>query len=232
MSGRNDLWADAQAWMASAMVSDGDVLAAVQMDHEAIARAGGIRSFGLARTPLTLYWAGGRLKRFSTGLQAVESARAAEIRPSCCTHSSTLGSACQVRVGLTKRCGCSTRRVRVGRRCGALPLLARATSMSVAPLLGLGDLNGAMARAFDARELAHRVAFDPPLVSAGIDLLMIFARQQDPGRADTLLEETAQAVHKASGWHAWKWNMRLSQARAELAWARGAWSEAVKRQRL
>ena len=52
-----------------------------------------------------------------------------------------------------------------GRRCGALPLLARATSMSVAPLLSLGDLKGAMARAFEARELAHRVAFEPPLGS-------------------------------------------------------------------
>jgi hypothetical protein len=85
-----------------------------------------------------------------------------------------------------------------------------------------------MARAFDARELAHRVAFEPPLVSAGIDLLMIFARQGDPGRAGALLDETALAVQNASGWHAWKWNMRLSQARAELACARGAWKEAVQ----
>ena len=46
-------------------------------------------------------------------------------------------------------------------------------------------------------------------------------------RADTL-DETAQAVQKASGWHAWKWNMRLSQARAELACARASWSEAVQ----
>jgi uncharacterized protein YyaL (SSP411 family) len=35
-------------------------------------------------------------------------------------------------------------------------------------------------------------------------------------------------VQKASGWHAWKWNIRLSQARAELACARGAWDEAVQ----
>jgi len=47
--GRNDLWADAQAWLASATVSDGDVLEAVEMDRAAVARAGGIRSFGLAR---------------------------------------------------------------------------------------------------------------------------------------------------------------------------------------
>ena len=226
--GRNDLWADAQAWMASAMVSDGDVLAAVQMDHEAIARAGGIRSFGLARTPLTLYWAGRTPEAIQRGLQAVESARAAE-DPSFLLYAlQHLGLSLSGAGRFDEALRVFGEARGVGRTCGALPLLARATSMSVAPLLGLGDLNGAMARAFDARELAHRVAFEPPLVSAGIDLLMIFARQQDPGRADTLLEETAQAVHKASGWHAWKWNMRLSQARAELAWARGAWSEAVQ----
>jgi hypothetical protein len=99
--------------------------------------------------------------------------------------------------------------------------------MSVAPLLSLGDLSSAMARALEARELAHRVAFEPPLVSAGIDLLLIFARQRDPGQAESLLDDTAQAVQNASGWHAWKWDMRLSQARAELAFARGAWAEAV-----
>jgi tetratricopeptide (TPR) repeat protein len=226
--GRNDLWADAQAWMASAMVSDGDVLAAVQMDHEAIARAGGIRSFGLARTPLTLYWAGRTAEAIQRGLQAVESARAAE-DPSFLLYAlQHLGLSLSGAGRFDEALRVFDEARGVGRTCGALPLLARATSMSVAPLLGLGDLNGAMARAFDARELAHRVAFEPPLVSAGIDLLMIFARQQDPGRADTLLEETAQAVQKASGWHAWKWNMRLSQARAELACARGAWSEAVQ----
>jgi len=226
--GRDDLWADAQAWMASAMVSDGDVLAAIRMDHEALARAGGIRSFGLARTPLTLYWAGLAEEAIQRGLQGVETARASE------DPSFLLYALQHLGLSLTGG-GRFDEALRVfdearafGRRCGALPLLARATSMSVAPLLNLGDLKGAMARAFDARELAHRIGFEPPLVSAGIDLLMIFARQQDPGRAETLLDESAQAVQKASGWHAWKWDMRLSQARAELACARGAWGEAVQ----
>src|SRR4029079_1962834 len=113
-----------------------------------------------------------------------------------------------------------------GRQCGALPLLARATSMSVAPLLSLGDLEGAKARALEARELAQRVGFEPPLVSAGIDLLLIFARAQDPGRVDPLLAEISEAVRRAQGWHAWKWNMRLAQSRAELALARGRWADA------
>jgi tetratricopeptide (TPR) repeat protein len=227
-AGRDDLWADAQAWMASAMVSDGDVLAAIQMDREAIARAGGIRSFGLARTPLTLYWAGLADEAIQHGMQAVETARASEDPPFLLYALQHLGLSLSGAGRFDDALRVFDEARAFGTRCGALPLLARATSMSVAPLLSLGDLNGAMARAFDARELAHRVAFEPPLVSAGIDLLMIFARQQDPGRADTLLDETAQAVQKASGWHAWKWNIRLSQARAELACARGAWSEAVQ----
>ena len=227
-AGRDDLWADARAWLASAMVSDGDIPAAIQMDREALARAGGIRSFGLARTPLTLYWAGLTDEAIHHGLQAVETARTAEDPAFLLYALQHLGLSLSGAGRFDEALLVFDEARAFGRRCGALPLLARATSMSVAPLLSLGDLNGAMAGAFEARELAHRVAFEPPLVSAGIDLLMIFARQQDPGRAEALLDETAQAVQKASGWHAWKWDMRLSQARAELAVAREAWGEAAE----
>jgi tetratricopeptide (TPR) repeat protein len=177
---------------------------------------------------LTLYWAGLADEAIQRGLQAVETARTADDPAFLLYALQHLG------LGLSGA-GRFDEALRIfdearafGRSCGALPLLARATSMSVAPLLSLGALDGAMARAFEARELAHRVAFEPPLVSAGIDLLMIFARQQNPGQAEASLEETAQAVQKASGWHAWKWDMRLSQARAELALARDAWDEAVE----
>jgi tetratricopeptide (TPR) repeat protein len=214
--------------MASAAVSDGDVVAAIQMDHEALARAGGIRSFGLARTPLTLYWAGLTDEAIKYGIQAVDTARAADDPPFLLYALQHLGLSLSGAGRFDEALRLFDEARAFGRSCGALPLLARATSMSVAPLLSLGDLDGAMVRAFDARELAHRVAFEPPLVSAGIDLIMIFARRQDPGQAETLLDETAQAVQKAGGWHAWKWNMRLSQARAELAFARDAWEETVQ----
>jgi tetratricopeptide (TPR) repeat protein len=162
------------------------------------------------------------------GLQAVETARTAE-DPSFLLYAlSHLGLSLSGAGRFDEALRVFDEARTFGRSCGALPLLARATSMSVAPLLSLGDLEGAMARAYEARELAHRIAFEPPFVSAGIDLLLIFARQQDPGRAGALLDETAQAVQKASGWHAWKWDMRLSQARAELASARGVWGEAIE----
>lgn len=225
---RDDLWGEAQAWLASAAVADGDVPGAIRMDRLALARARGIRSFGLARTPLTLYWAGRVDEAIERGMQAVESARDAD-DPSFLLYSLqhlALSLSGAGRFDESLRVFDEARNL--GKSCGALPLLARATSMSVAPLLSLGDLDAAMGRAFDARDIAHRVAFDPPLISAGIDLLLIYARRGDPGRADELLDETAQAVQKASGWHAWKWGMRFAQAQAELAFARGAWDESVQ----
>jgi len=71
------------------------------------------------------------------------------------------------------------------------------------------------------------VQFEPPIVSAGIDLLLISARSEDPGRSETLLPEVMQAVERASGWHAWKWGLRLWEARAELALVRHSWNEAL-----
>jgi len=99
--------------------------------------------------------------------------------------------------------------------------------MSVAPLLSIGNLEGARARALEARELAHRVAFEAPVVSAGIDLLIIDARLHDPGRSEALLRETQSAVAQAGGWHAWKWRIRFAQAQAELALARHRWDDAI-----
>jgi len=58
-------------------------------------------------------------------------------------------------------------------------------------------------------------------------LLLIFARSHDPGQAESLLCEVERAVQEASGWHAWKWRLRLSQARAELALARGNLTDAI-----
>jgi tetratricopeptide (TPR) repeat protein len=79
----------------------------------------------------------------------------------------------------------------------------------------------------EARELAQRLSFPPPVVSAGIDLLLIYARSHDPGRADPIIDDVAKAVAAASGWHGWLWRLRLLQARAELAHARGDWQGAI-----
>jgi len=76
--GRDDLWADAVVWLASARVADGDVMGGIQTDRQALERAGGIRSFGLARVPLTLYWVGRTREAADHAAQAVERARVSD----------------------------------------------------------------------------------------------------------------------------------------------------------
>ena len=225
---RDDLAADALAWMASAKVSDGDVAGGIEIDRKALARAGGVRSFGLARAPLTLYWNGRTSEAVERATQGVESARTAK-DPAFLLYALQHWGLSLCSVGRYDESLQAFEEARVvGRRSGALPLLARAISMSVAPWLSLGDLENAAARAQEARDLARRVAFEPPMVSAGIDLLVIFARKHDAGSADALLDEIDHAVRAARGWHAWKWTLRLSYARSELAMARGEWAEAIQ----
>ena len=72
---RADLWADALAWNGSAQAAEGDVAGAIRSDRTAVARAGGIRSFALARVPLTLYWAGRTAEAVEQSCRAVERAR-------------------------------------------------------------------------------------------------------------------------------------------------------------
>ena len=225
--GRDDLVADALAWIASAAVADGDVQRGMEIDRQALARARDVRSFALARVPLTLYWAGRTGEAVERAAKTVERARASEDPALLLYALSHWGLSLSGAGRYDEALRAFDEARTFGRRCGALPLLARATSMSVAPLLSLGDLAGATMRALEARDLARRVGFEPPLVSADLDLLLISARSQDPGRADSLLEEVAGAVAHAGGWHKWKWQLRLWQARAELAMTRGSPADAI-----
>ena len=106
-------------------------------------------------------------------------------------------------------------------------MLARAIAMSAGLHLTLFDFEGAEALQAEACEVARSVGFVPPIVSAGIDTLFTFARRHEPGRAERLMEETAAAAASTAGWHQWLWQLRLTQARAELALARDAVDEAV-----
>lgn len=86
--------------------------------------------------------------------------------------------------------------------------------------LSVFDFAGADALQREARDLAQRFSFPPSYISAGIDMLLTCARRGDPGAAEALLQETADAAGRTPGWHEWLWQLRLGQARAELALAR------------
>src|SRR5439155_3406123 len=115
---------------------------------------------------------------------------------------------------------------RFGQEYGIWPLLARSISMSAGMHLDLFDYAENERISEEARELA-RSYFAPTVVSAGIDLLLSFARRGEVRRAEERVNEVEVALENAAGWHGWLWKLRLAEARAEIALARGEWEAAL-----
>ena len=224
---RSDVAADAMAWLARCHQSNGHLGAAIEMDRMALSRAGGVQTAAFAMGPMALYLAGRHSEAVSFASESAAIARTSRDTGFMMYALSHLG----VSLGGAGRYDEAAKvfdEVRqFGRKYGVLPLLARATAMSAGFHLSVFDFEGAEAIQSEARELAQSVGFVLPLVSAGIDLLLTFARRHEPGRAETLLPEMAAVAATTSGQHGWLWQLRLSQARAELALARGALDEAV-----
>lgn len=115
---------------------------------------------------------------------------------------------------------------RFGREHDIGTLLARAVAMSAGYHLDVFDFAGNEEVAQEARELARSLNFPPPAISAGIDLMLNFARREEVGLAEQLIEEVAEVAARATAWHGWLWRIRVGQARAEIALARHDWPTA------
>jgi hypothetical protein len=99
--------------------------------------------------------------------------------------------------------------------------------MSAGWHLDVFDFAGAEALQSEALEIAGEAHFVPTQASAGIELMMTYARQEEPGRAEGLQHVVEEAVRNARGWHGWLFRLRLEQAYAELAMARAEWTAAA-----
>ena len=93
--------------------------------------------------------------------------------------------------------------------------------------MDLFDFDCAEQTAEEARDLARSAGFAPSRVSAEIDLLFCYTRRREIGRAEQQLAAVAVAVATTANWHGWLWRLRLAEARAEVALARGAFTEAI-----
>lgn len=228
---RGDLEMSARGWMAGAEGADGRLEASIEQYDRAVVRA---RELGTAPPAhvltlhaLVLYWLG-RLEeateRSRAGLDSARQANDASIMMYSLPH---LGLALAARGRYDEAQAVFDEARRFGREYAIHTLLARAIAMSAGYHLDVFDFAGAETLAQEARELALSSNFPPPAASAGIDLLLNYARRGEVGRAEALLDEVAAAVEKASGFHGWLWRLRLAQARAEIALARGAWEDAL-----
>jgi tetratricopeptide (TPR) repeat protein len=226
---RPDVAGKALAWLGACQQAEGDLDGAIVWYRTAVEKAGKTKTntevhpIGL----LSHYLAGRSTEAIGLGAHAVEIARSS--RDTGFTMYSLphfgliLGSVGRYAEAakLFDEAG------QFGRKYGVRPLLARATAMAAGFHLSMFDFEEAAALGFEARELGRSAGYAPSVVSAGIDLLLSFARRHDPGSAEALLQETAAAAATTPGWHQWLWQLRLCQARAELALARGAFDVAV-----
>ncbi len=224
---RADLAANALAWLARCRQANGDLGAAIDIDRRSMSRAPGVVTAAHTMGPLTLYLAGRSPEALALAAVAADSARSSRDTTFIMYSLTHLG----LNLAAVGRYAGATNAFQearsFGRKYGAIPMLARATAMAAGLHLTLFDFEGAEALQSEACELARGVGFVPPIISAGIDSLLTFARIHEPGRAERLLEETAAAAASTTGWHQWLWQLRLTQAKAELALARDALDEAV-----
>ena len=226
---RKDLAAEALGWLGRAAQADGNLEAAMEVDRRALAMPGACMTGALVYSPLTLYLAGELPSALKLSRKILDESRSSGESGALIYALTHCGLALAATGQYSEAAATFDEAREFARSCGAFPLVARATAMSAGWCLDVFDFAKAEALQCEAREIAYEAAFVPSQASAGIDLLMCFARQGNPGRAESLLQEVEDAVLHARGWHEWMFRMRLEQAQAELALARGDWSTAVTR---
>jgi class 3 adenylate cyclase/tetratricopeptide (TPR) repeat protein len=230
--GRDGLAAGAMCALAYTDCSDGAIRVSLDQYQRAFVRAteDHIASLasGVEMSGLILYWLGNFDDAITHTRRALELARKSN---DIATIASALGSLC---LALTGK-GCYGEALQVfaearqfTREYGTGERLARATSMCGGLHLEVFDFARAEALAEEAREISRSLNWPLATASAGIDLLLNFARRGEVGRCEPLLPEVAEAVVKAQGVHGWNWRLRLAEARAEIALARGEWEEAMR----
>jgi class 3 adenylate cyclase/tetratricopeptide (TPR) repeat protein len=223
----NDLVADLLAWQGAKYQMEGDLDAATQFFDRALAKGSGFCSMALSMYPLALYLQG----RLPEALErARESAKA--FRSLSDAFSATFGHA---HLGLAlASCGHYSEAARVfdeasqlGRKHEIWTFRARAIAMSAGFHLDLFDYKGNEKLAEEAQEQARSAGFQPSEVSAGLDLIVNFARRGEVARAEMQAKETGTIAAQIGGWHQWLWHVRLQQAHAEVACASGDWRTAL-----
>ena len=215
-----DLVANAMSCSARCHIVSGDIEGAVSLNLGAIALAGRHRTLAYPFGTLALYLAGRSAEAVALGREGASLARS--IQDTYFTMYTLPHFAISLAaVGLYGNAQRVFEEAReFGRKYGAVGPLARVISFAAGFHLSVFDFPGAEELQREARELAARAGHAQPFISSGLDMLLTFARTGNPGPAEALLVDTATAA-ATHPWHRGLWAVRLSQARAELALARG-----------
>jgi transcriptional regulator with XRE-family HTH domain/tetratricopeptide (TPR) repeat protein len=229
--GRDDLAARAMTVLALADSSDGQPQAGLTHIRRALARAGDAHLAGLASSVMSAgmyeYWLGHFRDSVESSRRALDLARQSYDTFSMAQALGILGLALSGQGRYAEAFETFEQARTVAQERGTRPWLARALTCCGGIHLALFDFAGAEALAQEAREVSRSVRWRQSETSAGIDLLLNFARRGEVGRAEPLVDEVARAVAVAQGAHGWLWRLRFAAARGEIALARSAWDEAA-----
>jgi DNA-binding CsgD family transcriptional regulator/tetratricopeptide (TPR) repeat protein len=231
-AGRPDLVSEATATLANAEVRHGDVTSGMARFEGALTAADPLLRPARVTTawyPLYLYWVGRVDEALARGEQVIAVVRdpleRLNVLPQVGLAQAAAGhyDAAAATFAESVRIAADLPRQRS----------ARTLAMSAGYHLDLYDYEGGRALAEEAREASGVTTHDGqqtspvPFTSAGIDLLLNFSRCLEVSKAEALLKEVAEAVEmERGGLHAWLFRLRLAEARAELAVARGDWRQA------
>lgn len=229
--GRDDLAARSMSALALADSSDGAIQASLEHFQQAFTRAGpnhlGELVSGVELSGLIQYWMGHFEDAVEVNRQALELAKQSSDTTSTARALANLGLALGGKGHFAEALQMFAEARQFAQNHRMEQWLARATSMCGGLHLEVFDFGRAEALAEEAREISRSVNWPLAETSGGIDLLLNWARRQEVGRAERLLPEVAEAAMQGQGAHGWLWRLRLTQARAEIALARGNWEEAV-----
>jgi tetratricopeptide (TPR) repeat protein len=225
--GREDLIAESLTWLGACQQALGNLTSAAEFFERARTRGGGCFSAALANYPLTLYLHGRLQPALERAREAIE-----KFRSLSDFFAATFG---HPHFGLVLAgCGRYAEAARIfsearelGQKYEIWAFHARAVAMSAGFHLDVFDWEGHEALAQQAREHARSAPFRPSEVSADVDLVFNYARRGEVSRAETLVKDAGTLAAQIGGWHQWLWSLRLKQARAEIAFARGDWSDAL-----
>jgi len=227
-AGRNDLVADLLAWLGASRQAQGDLASATDFFERALAKGGGYCSAVLGTYALTSYFSGRLTEAVQRAQESAEAFRSVGDTFAATFAHPHLGLA----LAASGRYSEATRVFEEARQLGVKHELwtfhARAIALSAGFHLDVFDFKGNELLAEEARERAGSVGFHPSQVSANLDLVFNYSRRGEISQAERLVKETAALAIQVGGWHAWLWEIRLKQAHAELACARGDWPDALR----
>jgi class 3 adenylate cyclase/tetratricopeptide (TPR) repeat protein len=222
---RDDIVAGAMGALALAHSSEGELDSIVELSEKAVELAGdtpiGAVTFGAAIRGFNYYWVGQFDKAVSSTKESVEIARKMNDTLFISYALPHVGLPLAAKGNYVEAQQIFDEARRFSREYEIWPMLARAISMSAGYHLDIFDFAGHAVIANEALELARSATLMNPIVSTSIDLLFNYVRCEEVGQAEKIIGEVAETVQKAAGSHGWLWRLRLAEARAELALARG-----------